>query len=588
MSLIVETSETLTVTVEPDNAKDKTVIWTTSNADIATVNNGVVTAKSSAGTAIITATSRDGRMTAECFVTVGYNVTGVTLEPKTATIRAGETLKLIPKVRPEDAANKKINWTTSNPAIATITDSIVTAISVGTAIITVTTEEGDFTATSTITIQPGIPVTGITLDLPTAMIEPNKTLQLTATIQPDSATNKSVTWKSSNTNIATVNSNGLVTAKNNGTATITVTTEDGGKMATCEILVSSEEIILPILTTINVEDITAGTATLGGNITNFGTPVYTERGVCYSTSQNPTTNNNKILVPGGGGGIYTTKAFLTANTTYYVRAYAKNIGGTAYGEQQSFKTLTASIVGPETVFVQGGTFRMGCTAEQGVDCESSEYPSHQVTLSNYSIGKYLVTQDEWIRVMGNNPSANQGHQSLPVESINWYDIVGSDGSYVEIKGIKYYENGYIYKLNQLTGKQYRLPTEAEWEYAARGGKNSQGYKYSGGNNLDNVAWYSANSGGTTHLVGLKNPNELGIFDMSGNVWEWCGDSWRDYSADNQTNPFTGEIYGGRIMRGGSWERGDVYNTRVSFRSLTNSILWISGIDAGFRLVSDSQ
>ena len=186
------------------------------------------------------------------------------------------------------------------------------------------------------------------------------------------------------------------------------------------------------------------------------------------------------------------------------------------------------------VYVQGGTFMMGATAEQGSDSWDGEKPAHQVTLSSFSIGRYEVTQEEWQAVMGSNPSNIKGAKR-PVDNVSWNDC-----------------QEFIRKLNGVTGRRFRLPTEAEWEYAARGGNRSQGYKYSGSNNLNSVAWYRDNSGETTHDVGQKSPNELGIYDMSGNVWEWCSDWYGNYSSSSQTNP-TGSYSGShRVDRGGSW------------------------------------
>ena len=186
------------------------------------------------------------------------------------------------------------------------------------------------------------------------------------------------------------------------------------------------------------------------------------------------------------------------------------------------------------VYVQGGTFTMGATNEQGSDAYDSEKPAHSVTLSSYYIGKTEVTQDLWQAVMGSNPSEFKGNRK-PVEHVSWDDC-----------------QTFISKLNSLTGKKFRLPTEAEWEFAARGGIKSKGYEYSGSNTLDDVAWYWYNSGLTTHDVGTKNPNELGLYDMSGNVWEWCNDWYGNYSSspsNNPTGPSSGTL---RVFRGGSW------------------------------------
>ena len=172
----------------------------------------------------------------------------------------------------------------------------------------------------------------------------------------------------------------------------------------------------------------------------------------------------------------------------------------------------------DMVEVRGGTFRMGATSEQGSDADSDENPVHSVTLSGYYIGKTEVTQALWKAVMGSNPSEFKG-DNLPVEYVFWYDC-----------------QEFIRKLNALTGQDFRLPTEAEWEFACRGGNNSRGYKYSGSDCIDDVAWYVDNSGSKTHPVATKLPNELGIYDMSGNVDEWCNDWYGYYSRGAQTNP----------------------------------------------------
>ena len=225
----------------------------------------------------------------------------------------------------------------------------------------------------------------------------------------------------------------------------------------------------------------------------------------------------------------------------------------------------------EMVFVQGGTFTMGCTDEQGSDCGSNEKPAHQVTVSDYYIGKYEVTQGLWKKVMGNNPSyfKNCG-DDCPVESVSWNDC-----------------QEFISKLNQLTGKRFRLPTDAEWEYAARGGRDvarnvQLQTKYAGSNTLGEVAWYRDNSdvkySGAdegvedeyegrklgTHIVGTKKNNALGIYDMSGNVEEWCNDWYEDYSSGGVTNPKGASTGSSRVVRGGSWYDGG-YGNRVSFR-----------------------
>jgi formylglycine-generating enzyme required for sulfatase activity len=188
----------------------------------------------------------------------------------------------------------------------------------------------------------------------------------------------------------------------------------------------------------------------------------------------------------------------------------------------------------EMVTVEGGTFMMG---ETGVAT-----PIHSITLSTFKIAKFEITQKLWNAVMTTNPSEFKG-DSLPVENVNWDDI-----------------QQFIAKLNHITAKKYRLPTEAEWEYAARGGNQSLGYTYAGSNDINEVAWYDRNSGKTTHPVGTKAPNELGIYDMSGNVMEWCNDWYSNtyYSVSPSTNPQGPSSGTARILRGGSWYDFSIY------------------------------
>ena len=218
----------------------------------------------------------------------------------------------------------------------------------------------------------------------------------------------------------------------------------------------------------------------------------------------------------------------------------------------------------EMVHVEGGTFRMGATEEQGEDAYDSEKPVHRVTLSSYLIGKHEVTQGLWEEVMGDNPSKNKQGGDYPVEMVSWYDC-----------------QEFIKKLNARTGMEFRLPTEAEWEYAARGGNRSKGYKYAGSNNLNKAGWYRSNSGNYPHPVGRKKPNELDLYDMSGNVLEWCGDWYGDYMDEAQTNPTGSQSGRFRVLRGGSfWCRAR--DCRMSSRSFSGpGYIFGSG---GLRLV----
>ena len=213
--------------------------------------------------------------------------------------------------------------------------------------------------------------------------------------------------------------------------------------------------------------------------------------------------------------------------------------------------------------VDGGTFTMGATSEQK-NPDDDEKPTHQVTLSSYYIGETEVTQALWTAVMGDNPSWFKG-DNLPVEQVSWEDC-----------------QTFIGKLNGLTGKRFRLPTEAEWEYAARGGNRSNHTQYSGGSMIDDVAWYYGNSGSKTHSVKTKKPNELGLYDMSGNVWEWCQDRYGSYSSNAQTNPTGPDSGSRRVHRGGSWSYGE-WNCRSSYRNYYSPGYRGNGLGFGFRL-----
>ena len=209
--------------------------------------------------------------------------------------------------------------------------------------------------------------------------------------------------------------------------------------------------------------------------------------------------------------------------------------------------------------VEGGTFQMGSNDSEA---DSDEKPVHSVTVSTFYMGETEVTQALWKAVMGSNPSCFKG-DNLPVESVSWNDC-----------------QEFIRKLDSLTGRSFRLPTETEWEYAARGGSRSGGTKYAGSSSIGSVAWYDDNSSDKTHAVKGKSPNELGLYDMSGNVWEWCSDWYGSYGSGSQTNPKGLSSGSYRVLRGGSWDGGAGY-CRVSYRSNGDPV--DRGNYPGFRL-----
>ena len=240
-------------------------------------------------------------------------------------------------------------------------------------------------------------------------------------------------------------------------------------------------------------------------------------------------------------------------------------------------TFTVNGVSFKMIYVKGGTFTMGCTSEQGSDCESNEKPSHSVILSDFWMGETEVTQALWQAVMGSTPTFEGGWESLygkgndyPAYKINW-------------EVCKEFCNKLNSRLSdQLpSGCRFALPTEAQWEYAARGGNKSRNYKYCGSNNIEEVAWYWGNSGKThlngewnytrvynnkcqTHPVRQKKANELGLYDMSGNVEEWCLDGYGNYSSSSQTNPLDSSSDSFCTLRGGCWSDRAI-DCRVSNR-----------------------
>lgn len=259
-------------------------------------------------------------------------------------------------------------------------------------------------------------------------------------------------------------------------------------------------------------------------------------------------------------------AIILLAVTVFIISYYAPLGCTmnsSAGNEASIEKLANDMI-----HVEGGSFIMG----EGSDFEWTQ--EHKVTLSDFLIGRTEVTQSLWEAVMGTNPSVFKG-KDLPVENVRWEDVLT-----------------FIQKLNALTGRTYRLPTEAEWEFAAMGGNNSNGFKFAGSNNLDEVAWYQDNSNATTHSVGTKFPNELGIYDMTGNVNEWCSDWYASYPKEEQTNPTGGpeDKLGRHIIRGGGWnsqDGEDDFGPRVKDRTDGGDSSKRHGA-LGFRLACDMQ
>ena len=302
-------------------------------------------------------------------------------------------------------------------------------------------------------------------------------------------------------------------------------------------------------------ELTAIQGNLSVNYKPFGADVYVDG---KKIGQSPRVfngllvGNHKVEIKKDGYGTESKQVnILEGQTATLAGMLSTNTSSSvASGTSSSGNIITIPVkngISIDMVRVEAGTFTMGATPEMKNPWDD-EKPTHQVTLTNdYYIGKYEVTQALWQAVMGSNPSNFKG-DNLPVENVSWNDC-----------------QEFLSKLNSITGKTFRLPTETEWEYAARCGMKSKGCQYSGSKNISDVAWYTDNSGSKTHSVGSKQANELGIYDMSGNVWEWCQDRYGRYDSSSQVNP-TGAISGSdRVIRGGCW-----YCTARSCRSSCRS------------------
>lgn len=333
---------------------------------------------------------------------------------------------------------------------------------------------------------------------------------------------------------------------------------ESGRAARADMQVTPLEQSIPSVKTLPVtnERISGGRATLNAFIIDPGNPTYTECGFVYGTAHNPMIEDEeaiKVAVSSSGAGNYSTTITGLNQEIYYVRAFAANKNGISYGVEEKMD-LTIDI---PMVYVEGGGFNMGCMADFSEECDEVELPKHYVTLDDYYIGAFEITQKQWEKIMGTTlkdqiaiyPGEvhNGEGENCPMYAVNWNEA-----------------QSFCQELSRLTGKKYRLPTEAEWEYAARGGINSNNTQYSGSNQIDLVAWYDGNGFNQVHPVGEKLPNSLGISDMTGNVAEWCQDwaaQYDDGNVHNPQGPSTGDI---RIVRGGSFAMPSLYS-RVTAR-----------------------
>ena len=346
---------------------------------------------------------------------------------------------------------------------------------------------------------------------------PHEEIQITLSVSESSLNFAS----SSESKTLSINSNDRWTVGNDASSWLTVSSSSGTNNGMITVTATANTITASRTATITVNSSVQGVSSQTISVTQMGVaPVLTvsetsleflasgeqktftvASNISWTVSSSAATWLTVSPESGSNNGMVTVTA--SSNSSSSQRTATITVSGGGIVRTNSVMQAGTVFTEPEMIFVQGGTFTMGCTSEQGEVCWDHEKPAHQVTLSDFYIGKYEVTQEQWRAVMGNNPSHFTGDEHLPVENVLFNEV-----------------QEFITILNSLTGKKYRLPTEAEWEYAARGGRNSLGFMYSGSNTVGNVAWYSGNSNEKTHPVGTKTPNELGIYDMSGNVMEW--------------------------------------------------------------------
>lgn len=286
--------------------------------------------------------------------------------------------------------------------------------------------------------------------------------------------------------------------------------------------------------------------------------------VTFEVKQNKVDVTKECVIYVNGKKINSITFSTTVPGTY--KAYAKK--GNIISDTISITAIEKAVQKPfsiDMILVQGGSFEMGNSELKDGDCEYIESPIHTVEVSDFMISKYEVTQEQWVSIMNHNPSTVKG-DNLPVTNVSWNDV-----------------QTFITKLNDKTGKEYRLPTEAEWEYAAKGGnKTVSPNKYSGGNNIGNIAWYSTNSSHKIHPVGMKEANELGIYDMTGNVHEWCSDWLSAYEKGYQKDPKGKSTGNYKVCRGGC-AKSPSTGCRVTSRSLRYNVDTKNDF-VGFRLV----
>ena len=468
----------------------------------------------------------------------------VTLSVESASMAIGEKLTLDAIVAPDNTTNKHLAWMSSNTSVAKVTDGVVTATGSGTSDIIAVCR--DRLAVCRIEVKEVLPES-VALNHENLTLTPGQTAQLTATVSPTNTTDKTVTWSSSNKSIATV-VNGKVTAKAVGECDIVADCQ--GVQGLCHVIVQA---VTPQSVTLSMSE---ASMKVGDEITLTATVApanTTDKTITWSSSNTTiaTVQNGKVTAVAVG------ECDIIARCQNVQASCHVTVGEPAVVDENTFTVNGVTFV---MVPVEPGTFMMGATSSEFA-ATSSELPQHQVTLTkSYKIGQTEVTQELWEAVLGENTSIFQGNPLRPVENVTWEKC-----------------HEFIDSLNKLTGQHFRLPSEAEWEFAARGGKLSNGYIYAGSSTIADVAWFYTNSGklGKTHpdygphVVATKLPNELGLYDMTGNVSEWCEDWFSNYTSAAQVDPKGPATGTYKVYRDGNWN-GNAVVCRIAYRYMQMS------------------
>ncbi len=560
----------LEANIQPPDATDKRISWASSAPHVVSVDNTGLINCLQGGQATITATTASGGHQATCQVTVKVPVSSVVIEPTSMLLAPGETAQLQATVLPEDADNKAVTWESSAPDKASVdSDGMVTALEPGEATITVITADGGHTATALIEVS--IPVTGVSVEPQALLLMPGDTATITATIQPPEATNRHVTWTSHNPGVASVNQAGLVTAVAAGQTTITARA-DGGFWAPVTV-----EVGVPA-TGITIEPerlilLVSYTSTLTATVSPTDA---TDKTVTWASSQaEVATVDDNGMVEGLSDG------------TVIITATAGE------GQVSAAATVRVMTMPEDFVYIPAGSFIMGspgpecpgpecidprCQTEAGCPVEEvgrySWETQHPVTLTNpFLMQASEVTQAQWQSLMGNNPSNHTRCDQCPVEMVSWWDTLAYANALSLREGL---EPCYTVQCTGSPGtanyncadvtvnapeqnpylcEGYRLPTAAEWQYAGRAGV--YGPYNDGSDSPHNVGWTFPFANSETHPVKLKQPNNWGLYDMHGNVWEW---TWNKYHSslmqgkmsEKQVNPigYNGDDKTYRFMMGG--------------------------------------